>query len=174
MSMRFSRRLAIAGAASLAVVGAVFAQSLGTPADELLLEVRALRAELNQAAGTSLRAQLLVARLQLQEQRLSAEARQLNEVQEKLSNTERALIPLAAQLKGLQEAADAISPEQRRDMEQLRVMLKTQVEQMRKGEQELRGQEAALTAHLAESQSRWAEFNERLDELERMLPARPR
>lgn len=172
-----SRALGFAGALVIGIAAAVSGQARTTaPAtDELLAEVRGLRAEINQAAGTSLRAQLLVARLQLQEQRINTVARQLTDVQERLANTERVLIPMTAQLKGaLEEPPDAASPDQRRDMEQHRQLLKSQLDEMRKVEQELRGQEASLTAHLAEAQSRWADFNERLDELERMLPTRPR
>src|SRR4029077_13444243 len=49
--------------------------------DPLLTEVRALRAELNQAAGASIRTQLLVARLTLQEQRINTISKQLADVQ---------------------------------------------------------------------------------------------
>src|SRR6186997_289339 len=41
-----------------------------TPTDELLTEVRALRADINNAAKSEMRAQLLGMRLQLQEQRI--------------------------------------------------------------------------------------------------------
>jgi len=64
--------------ASLAVLGGMAiataqTQSGGTrsPFDELLTEVRALREDVNQAASASIRAQLIVARLQLQEQRIN-------------------------------------------------------------------------------------------------------
>lgn len=169
------RTVGIVGAVVIGLVGVVSGQARPAPPDELLAEVRALRAEINQAAGTSLRAQLLVARLQLQEQRINTVARQLADVQERLASTERALVPMTTRLKHAHEEPPAeVSAEQRRDMEQHRQFLKAQLEQMRKLEQGLRGQEASLSAHLAESQSRWSEFNERLDELERMLPTRPR
>lgn len=181
LKLRLSRALAFAGAVVIGIAAAASGQARATPVaaapatDELLAEVRAIRAEINQAAGTSLRAQLLVARLQLQEQRINTVARQLAEVQERLANTERGLLPMTAQLKNaLEEPPPEVSAEQRREVELHRQLLKGQLEQMRRVEQELRGQEASLTAHLAESQSRWSEFNERLDELERMLPTRPR
>ena len=47
--------------------------------DELVAEVRALRAEIQQMADSSIRAQLLVARLQVQEQRIAGIARQLSD-----------------------------------------------------------------------------------------------
>src|SRR4029453_3374789 len=55
--------------------------------DALLAEVRGLRAEVHQAAGASIRTQLLVARLSLQEQRINGVAKQLTDVQ-----TQRAAI----------------------------------------------------------------------------------
>ena len=39
--------------------------------EELLAEVRSLRSEIRRASDTSIRAQLLVARLQVQEQRIN-------------------------------------------------------------------------------------------------------
>jgi TonB family protein len=49
---------------------------------ELLVEVRALRAEVNRAAGASMRMQLLLARLTLQEQRITSLGRQTAEAQD--------------------------------------------------------------------------------------------
>ena len=51
---------------------------------DLLAEVRGLRADLNQAAGASMRAQLLVARLSLQEQRITTLGKELTELQAQL------------------------------------------------------------------------------------------
>ena len=55
--------LAIVGVGRIALVAGTAGQSLSP--DPLLAEVKALRAELNQAAGPSIRTQLLVARLTL-------------------------------------------------------------------------------------------------------------
>jgi len=52
--------------------------------DDLLQEVRGFRADLNQSAGASMRMQLLLARLQLQEHRITAVADQLEEVKRML------------------------------------------------------------------------------------------
>jgi len=49
----------------------------GSTADALLAEVRALRAEVTQVTSAGIRTQVLVARLQLQEQRVLNAARQL-------------------------------------------------------------------------------------------------
>jgi hypothetical protein len=80
VTRRFWRATGVlATAVVVATVSVVAAQSsLTTPtradassSDELLTEIRGLRADLQQAAKISIRAQLLVARLQLQEQRIN-------------------------------------------------------------------------------------------------------
>ena len=58
--------------------------------DEILNELRALRTELRESSAASLRAQLLVARLQLQEQRINTVWRQLSEVEDKIEANEKA------------------------------------------------------------------------------------
>ena len=57
--------------------------------DEVLAELRALRAELIEVAHASLRAQLLVARLALQEQRITTVSKELADVHEKLQANDR-------------------------------------------------------------------------------------
>src|SRR5918998_1633671 len=57
--------------------------------DEVLTELRALRTELREFSAASLRVQLLVARLQLQEQRINTIWRQLSEVEDKLRANEQ-------------------------------------------------------------------------------------
>lgn len=134
--------------------------------DELLTEVRGLRAELGQAVSTSIRTQLLVARLQLQEQRFNLIARQLTETREQIATIEQGRAALAAQLK----AFDEMSEEEQKAFEPLKAI----VEQGQQREQQLRTQEAALAAQLAAEQSRWTEFNERLDAVEKELLRKPR
>ena len=95
-------RIAIVGSiAVLLLAAAVSGQGRqpATPADELLAEVRALRAEVNNAARAGMRAQLLGMRLQLQEQRIGVVSRQLAEVQERLRANGQTQTTLAAQLK---------------------------------------------------------------------------
>src|SRR5687767_6832701 len=57
--------------------------------DDVLNELRALRTELKESSAATLRAQLLVARLQLQEQRINTVWRQLSEVDDKLQANEK-------------------------------------------------------------------------------------
>ena len=93
-------RIAIAGSVALLLLAAAVSgqgRQPATPADELLAEVRALRAEVNNAARAGMRAQLLGMRLQLQEQRIGVVSRQLTEVQERLRANQQAQTALAAQ-----------------------------------------------------------------------------
>lgn len=168
----------------VAAAGVVVAQStLTSPLkadvsspDELLAEVRGLRADFQQVARTSVRAQLLVARLQLQEQRINVIAGQLTELRRLIGVKESGQIMLAEQLKRFDDLSRSgnAAPEQQKDVEGASKQLKTQLAMMQKEDQELRTQETELTNQLTTEQGRWTEFNSRLDELERQLPISPR
>ena len=133
--------------------------------DDILKELRALRAELNEAADAGLKAQVLVARLALQEQRITGVGRELSEIQEKLRASEQAR-PVANMLKtfGVQEAEPgepATPPNPFFDA------IRGQAEQLEKGEVELKARQEELLRLLAEEQSRWTAFNAQLEALER-------
>jgi len=72
--------------------------------DELVVEVQAMRAEINQAATASIRAQLLVGRLQMEDQRITAVLRDLESVQAELASVAQARAEAATRLKSLEEA----------------------------------------------------------------------
>jgi chromosome segregation ATPase len=141
--------------------------------DALLAEVRGLRAEVHQAAGASIRTQLLVARLSLQEQRINGVAKQLTDVQ-----TQRAAIegPTAqfdkrfAQLEELLRSP-SIPPDQHRQFEQELESMKLVRGDMHQRLQRLVNQESALSSQLGTEQSRWTDFNDRLDQIEREIAA---
>ena len=167
---RFLTTAAFVVAGSLGVAAVVAGQSARTAGsgDDLLAEVRALRAEFNQAAGASVRTQLLVARLQLQEQRVLATARQLQELQDRLASVQQGQAALVERLAASEDGQQRLPPEDRSD-DQIRA-LKLQLEQVQKREQDLRAQEAASSGALAAEQAKWTDFNSRLDALERTLP----
>ena len=87
------RAIGVGGVSVVALVGVVSAQAMRTAGtdgmDQLLSEVRGLRAELTQATGTSMRMQLLLARLSLQEQRITVLSRQSSELQQQLTTVAR-------------------------------------------------------------------------------------
>jgi chromosome segregation ATPase len=136
--------------------------------DELLSELRGLRAELRQAASASISAQVLMGRLALQEHRITAAARQLADVQTQVANHAQARGRFEQQLKALE--VERGMPEQQRN--EILPAVKAELERHQQRERELREQEASLQALMNAEQSRWSDFNSRLDELERALARR--
>jgi hypothetical protein len=72
--------------------------------DELVVEVQALRAEMNQAAAASIRAQLLVGRLQMEDQRISGVVREMESVQADLASNAQARAEAATRQRELEDA----------------------------------------------------------------------
>ena len=178
LELRFYRLAVFAIAVGAMVVAVVSAQS-GSPApapaatmEALLAEIKALRSDLNNRLDGSIRAQLLVARLQVQEQRINTIARQMTDIQQQLQNSERVRGPLEAQLK-LFEAGQENSSEQEKKESEVAFVgpLRSQLELMVKSDEELKRQHLYLSGLIAEEQSRWTAFNTRLEELERLLDA---
>ena len=171
-------RTAVVGVVAGATLATVLtAQSSSAPpvasTDAVVAEIKALRADLNQRLDASIRAQLLVARLQVQEQRVSTLSRQIADIQQQLQNSQQARSPLEAQLKTF-EAAQANSTEaEKKEADFFLETLRSQVEVMRKNDEELKRQHLYLSGLIAEEQSRWTAFNDRLEELERLLIPTP-
>ena len=141
------------------------------PADALLTEVRGLRNDLNQAASASIRTQLLVARLQLQEQRINTVGRQLSDVQSQLTTT--GLAPMEARMRQLERMLrGALSDEERTSAEQEMTELKVAMEDTQRRADALTAQEATLTNAFSAEQSRWLELSQRLDQIERDITRR--
>jgi hypothetical protein len=173
-----ARTLAVVVVATVSIVVAQSALTIPAKTDassseELLAEVRGLRADFQQVAKISVQAQLLVARLQLQEQRINVVAGQLREVRQFVGIKDSAQIHFKEQLKGYEDLLRSgnISVEQRREIEEEGPALKARLAQMQKEAQELRAQETELSNQLTTEQGRWLDFNSRLDEMERLLPA---
>jgi chromosome segregation ATPase len=173
---RLSRTAGVATVVLIGIAAVVAGQSVplapsATRAslDDLLAEVRELRAEIHQAAGASIRTQLLVARLQLQEQRLNAVAQQLADVQNRLASVQQGQAAMRERLTATEESQARLPPEDRSEYQVQ--TLKRQLEQGQSREQELRAQESALSSRVATERSRWTDFSNQLDTLERSLSA---
>jgi small-conductance mechanosensitive channel len=160
----------IVGLATTASVRAVqSAAPARTQMDELLAEVRAIRADLDRAAAASLRGQLLGMRLQMQEQRVAALARQLSEVQQRLRESAQARTALSGQLKMFAGMKDPSDPPGVDDaMKSMLGPLKQQLAALDKSDAELKLEESTLIAQMQEEQSRWSAFNAQIEELERV------
>ena len=162
-------------AIGVVIVGAVAlsGQAQHGPAtlDDLLTEIRGLRADLRQTTRASTQSQLLTVRLQLQEQRLAVLSNQRQLVVTKLTEEARPRLEAEAQLKLFQanEAKNLPDAFPRDQLEAMANEFKRLVELHRDAEQGLRAQEAQLSGDIANEQNRWQDFNNRLDELERSL-----
>jgi hypothetical protein len=147
--------------------------------DDLLAEVRALRADMAEAATASIRAQLLTARLQLIEQRVYEVSRQLDNMQTSLSVVRAEIADLETRVKNGEEALarDPRNEQERAMLAELPPMIAAwhvELDQKQERETELRREESALQDRLNAEQGRWNEVSQRLDSLEGSLPIRVR
>jgi len=150
------------------------AASTDTAAVEALItEVRALRAELAESARTSLRLQLLTARVQAQEQRIIYLDRQRVEAAARRANIEQARNETAAQTQQFNAGAlSAVPIEQRRDFEFVIAEARRRLAEQDRLLQQAQADESDAAIALGQEQSRWGDLNTRLDDLERTLGAR--
>jgi len=143
----------------------------GSTADALLAEVRALRAEVTQVTSAGIRTQVLVARLQLQEQRVLNAARQLAEAQKELATVQGRINGERARVRQLEDASSRAMGQGRTVYQQAIAEAGTQIEQQQRQELQLQARERELLRAVSDEQSRWTDFSDRLDMLERSLPA---
>ena len=166
--------LALGAILVLGVAGSVAGQQGIRPTasaatmDDVLNELRALRTELRESSAAGQRAQLLVARLQLQEQRINTVWRQLSEVEDKLETNEKnqAVPEQMLKLMGLEPGA-----EPRKEMAPLMEMFKNQLAASQKADSDLKLRQTELMQLLTQEQSRWTAFNAQLETLEKALTA---
>jgi chromosome segregation ATPase len=162
-------------AIGLMVIGAVaaFGQAQRRPAtlDDLLDEIRGLRADLRQTTRANTQVQLLTVRLQLQEQRLAVLSNQRNELSARLAVEAQLRSEAERQLQSLDESRGRNESLgiPRAELEGMERETRGRFVQHRDAEQQLRAQDAQLAAEIAGDQNRWQDFNNRLDELERSL-----
>ena len=164
-------------AAMLLTVPSIASAQSAAPAQadvlkELLVEVRGLRAAMERAATVGARIQLLVARVQMQEQRIAESSRRAITVRQELSQLEQSLAQTSAMVRSIERAGPRSNPEEQREMESMIEMQKTQVASLEKRRQELVNEESLLSQQIAADQSRWSDVNSQLDDLERSLAPR--
>jgi septal ring factor EnvC (AmiA/AmiB activator) len=139
----------------------------------LLVEVRGLRAAMEQMASAGPRVQLALGRLQLQEQRVNTLVRRLEEVRTSLVQAQKGLEGGTHELGERERASrESPDPEVRRELEASLKHLKTDMARMTFDVQRLQNEEATLSQDIAAEQGRWSELNQRLEELERSLGRR--
>jgi len=174
MNSTARRTFVLAGVFAVAFVAVLMAQNAAAPSqrtqmDELLAEVRAIRADLDRAAAASTRGQLLGMRLQLQEQRITSLSRQLSEVQDRLRGNAQTRAAIGPFIKMMMEQSDKDPAANKSDEAKTFNPFRGQMEALEKNDVDLRAEEANLLNQLQSEQSRWLGFNAQIEELERAL-----
>jgi hypothetical protein len=139
----------------------------------LLIEVRGLRATMERMASTDAHVQLVLGRLQLQEQRIVNQVRRLDSVKASLIVAQRKLDVLAQRVKEEAEGVKLFDdPDVRRGREAQLLAAKLEWSRKNAEVQRLIAEDASLTQDIGAEQSRWTDFNQRLEDLERALAPR--
>jgi len=143
-------------------------QPAGPELAQILEEMRGLRADLRQTASVSSRTQVLLARMQLQEQRILHLDQERSAVAAKRMEAERALAPILDAQKRFEDAVSKnLIP--RDDVQAMLTQVRQQTEQINGQRNQLAAQENEYANAIGAEQARWNQFNAELDELERAL-----
>jgi hypothetical protein len=139
--------------------------------DDVVNELRALRAELRQTSGGNARMQLLIARLTAQEQRIGILSSQRANLTPRLIEATRVRADLEAQLKRFEDVEAKNLPAEltRDERDGMLENLKGILARASDVERQLRAEDNQLSAEIANEQNRWLDVNGRLDVLEREL-----
>jgi uncharacterized coiled-coil protein SlyX len=170
------RTVSAIGLTCLGVVAVLSAQSGSnaslSPYSELLAEVRGLRADLVKAAHANGRIQLLSARLSIEEQRLNGLSQQLAEARSDLAKVTSDRLDVETRLGQVDTSLSRVVPiDPQKDAYDLRSELMNRLSGLRARESQLRAHESEVSTLLTSEERRWLDFNARLDDLERSLPA---
>ena len=166
----------LAAAVNLSGQSALPAAGRDEVLNALLVEVRGLRAAMEQMASAGPRVQLFASRLQLQEARIANMIRRLDTIRDGLAPAPQELASAEATQKGMEERlASSMLAENSQERLELTAVLprhKRQVAELRANVSRLSAEEAQLMADIGTEQARWTDINQRLDELERALARR--
>lgn len=171
------RALLLGGAVGLvAMTGKIAAQSNRPPSSDdvlpaLLMEVRGLRAAMEQMASAGPRVQLALGRLQLQEQRINTMLRRVESVRDALSGAEREAATIQERARNAERAIAGANgtAEDREQTARMLPSLKREAAAAGAEVQRLQAEEAHLQQQIATEQGRWSDINHALEELERAL-----
>ena len=173
------RRTVPALAVVLVVVSAFATATLARQARQdpdvlgaLLVEVRGLRAAIEQMSSASARIQLAMGRLQLNEQRITTYMRRLDDIRDRRPPVEldvqKRQRDVDAFVEAIRQSGQAPSPEFEQELKRV----KGELADARAYLTRLQMEEAQLLRDIATEQDRWAEINRTLEELDRVLTRR--
>ena len=147
------------------------AQPAGAELPQILQEIRGLRADLRETASVTSRTQVLLARIQLQEQRILHLDQERSAVSGKRMELERVIASQTDAQKRFEAVLGANSaPREERDaIAQMTEQNRAQLAQFNQQRGQLVTQENEYASAIDSEQSRWNQFNAQLDELERSL-----
>lgn len=137
----------------------------------LLVEVRGLRAAMEQMASAGPRVQLALGRVQLQEQRVNNLTRRIEEGRNRLGETQRAYDEVQQQLRQFQEMIRN-PPAQGPSIEDLQGMARQherEVARLAADVQRLTAELTTMEGDLTTEQGRWIDLNQRMETLEQSL-----
>jgi chromosome segregation ATPase len=155
--------------------GEVAAQAPAAQTDilpALLIEVRGLRAAMEQMASAGPRVQLALGRVQLQEQRVSGLSRRLETASTNAAEAERNYERQQQQLQGIEESVPQATGPTAVDLKAMQAQIKIEMGRAAADLQRFRAEEAGLASELATEQARWTELNQQMEALEGTLVRR--
>jgi chromosome segregation ATPase len=136
----------------------------------LLVEVRGLRAAMEQLGSAGPRVQLAMGRLQLNEQRIALYMRRLDEIRDRRVDAEKTVRECQRMVTEMTEALQGATPS-RENLEEM-TRRRTELASASTFLTRLQNEETRLQQEIATEQDRWVEINQRLDELDRVLTRR--
>ncbi len=139
------------------------------PIRELLTEVRALRLAMERSATVGARIQLLVAGVQMQEQRIAELTRRAATLRDDIAKVDTEIARTAGEAKRMEGMLERVPAEDREGFGRQIENMKAQSALPQKRRQDLLNEEALLSQQMAADQGRWSDVNNQLDELERSL-----
>jgi hypothetical protein len=147
--------------------------SQDAPIQALLKEVRALRIAMEQSNQIGPRIQIVLARIQLQEERVRNATRQLQDARDKVADIQTRKATVADRMKQFEtQQAQTVDQNTRRQMELELNEMKAEIERANALEQQFRAREAEANSLLLTEQGRWNEANDQLTSIERALAPR--
>ena len=145
------------------------------PMTALLAEVHGLRLAMEQSTTVGPRVQLTLARLNIEEQRLTLLAAQLDQVRRELNAAALESQKFSDRIPEIEKSIQMAPDDRTRRMSEGElVVIKREANARSRQEQQLRTRENEAAQALSTEQARWMDVNARLDELERLLGPAPR
>jgi predicted nuclease with TOPRIM domain len=138
----------------------------------LVQELRALRVAVEQMLAANVRVQLLMGRLQLQETRIISLSRQSTDMEAQLTSLRLERDGIAMQQKVFAFMPDKTEdPKEREEAKRQAEALAGRLKEIDTRYLALQNEQANIQQTIATEQNRWGDFNQRLEELERLLGA---